>query len=125
MTRTGNKAESLATPPRRWHQISSQEERWTVATWLLFVGLFAFYGGCLWFLTGWGPGWLRMVGTCFGGVLNPMPGVRMRPGSQGSASFFSLCFGTLVFIIPIALTLVPTLGTLLYIMKRANQRSAE
>jgi hypothetical protein len=98
---------------RRWNEISTRAERWTPATWLIFVGLFVFYGACLWFATGWGPGWLRMVGNCFGALFDPIP---TRPDPM-----IMLGLGTLVAATPPAVALVPTLLTLLWIMDRANR----
>ncbi len=106
---------------RRWSQLSPPDDRWTLGTWCLFAVLFAFYGGCLWLITGWGPGWLNMTGTCFRGVFEWVPGVHNR----ATGSFFCLCIALLVLMIPIAVTLIPTLATLLWIMRRARRLQAE
>jgi hypothetical protein len=99
--------------PKRWCEISARHEGWTPATWLVFLGLFALYGACLWFATGWGPGWLEMVRTCFRALLGPIPSDR--------AAMIVLCIGTLVAVLPAVVALVPTLLTLLWIMDRANR----
>jgi hypothetical protein len=101
---------------RRWSQLSSPDDRWTLGTWCLFSGLFLFYGGCLWLVTGCGPGWLRTTGTCFQAVIEPL---------SPRTSFFSLCIAMIVLAAPIAVTLIPTLATLLWIMQRAKRLQAE
>ncbi len=101
-------------------RLSLPEQRWTLATWATFVGLFAFFGACLWFLTGWGSAWLEMVVACFRGMIEVPAEVR-RPGSGLSAAFVCLCLGVFLFVLPIAIALVPTLATLLYLMKRSHR----
>jgi hypothetical protein len=101
-------------------RLSLPEQRWTLATWAAFVGLFAFFGGCLWFLTGWGPAWLEMVVGCFRGMIEVPAEVR-RPGPGLSAAFACLCLGVFLFVLPIVIALVPTLATLLYLMKRSRR----
>ncbi len=101
---------------KRWTEISTRDQRWTPVTWLVFIGLFAFYGACLWFATGWGPGWLEMVRTTFCALLDPIPSPR--------GPLIVLGLGTLIAVLPLLVALVPTLATLLWIMDRAN-RSGE
>lgn len=97
------------------------DERWTSGTWALFLAIYLLYGGFLWFVTGWGPDWLQSVWLCFRGTLERVPGGR----GQAAASAVAFCLGFAVLMTPIVLTLVPTLGTLLWIMIRARRLKAE
>ena len=99
-------------------RLSLPEQRWTLATWATFVGLFAFLpaGGSL----PMGLGVVDMVVACFRGMIEVPAEVR-RPGSGLSAAFVCLCLGVFLFVLPIAIALVPTLATLLYLMKRSHR----
>jgi hypothetical protein len=57
-----------------------------------------------------------MVRTCFCALFDPIPSPR--------GPLIVLGLGTLVAVLPLAVALVPTLATLLWIMERAN-RSGE
>jgi hypothetical protein len=96
----------------RWRQISSVDDRrWTVATWIVFLGLFLLYGASLWFLTGLGPSWLSAISLGVCAVFEP---TAMRL----SARLFPLIVAAVIVSVPLAVCLIPTLGTLLYIMKK-------
>ncbi|MEN6451090.1 MAG: hypothetical protein ABFC96_11415 [Thermoguttaceae bacterium] len=106
---------------RRWNQLSSSDDdHWTVGTWGLFLVLFAFFGGLLWCITGWGPGWLSASGSFFSAAFQSMGRGRLH----GDSSFFCLCLGVIVFATPISITLIPTLSVLLWIMGRAKRLQA-
>jgi hypothetical protein len=111
---------------RRWSQLSAEDDdRWTLGTWCLFVGLFLFYGGCLWLATGWGPGWLRTTGTCFQAVFECSQLEYGHPARNSMPSIIALGIALVVLVTPIAITLIPTLATLLWIMRRARRLQAQ
>jgi len=100
---------------KHWYHASSPcDRRRTVGTWFTFSVFFAFYGGCLWFLSGWGPAWLDAVKLGFCAVVEPTS----MPSEE---RLFPLVIATITLVVPIAITLIPTLATLLYIIKLANR----
>lgn len=99
--------------PRRWYEISTTEDRrWTFATWLLFLGLTAFFGATLWVVTGKGPAWIEFVGTSFKASF--APGVPAGAVAHHDSGFFYfMMIATLTFVGPLIVAMIPALGLLL------------
>ena len=108
---------------RRWTRISPPDEKWTPATWLLFLGLFALYFFLLAGITRFWFNWFEAVrlGVLSIGDLLAHPAARLR-GGTGVGVIIAICGTGFVLIFPLLIILIPTLFTLQWIMKRLNEK---
>jgi hypothetical protein len=102
-------------------RLSSPDESWNRTTWVAFGLLFVVYGYTLVAVTGALKGWLNMLRLCFGAVGDAQKFDDGIGGMGDRVSIGVFIFANVVFIIPIILALIPTLGTLLVAMKLTNR----
>ncbi len=90
-----------------------------------FICLYLGYGAAFWFLTGWGPGWLDFVGLSFRASFQTMPSKHETHsyGPAGSVSLGVFIVASFALALPLILTAIPTMATMLWINKRSTRKA--
>lgn len=87
---------------RRSYQFSSaDDERWTLLTWGVFLGVTGIFFAGFWRLAG--PGWLGFVKTAFGATV----------GLLDEGILFVVAIGSVAFVLPFIVAMIPALVVML------------
>lgn len=100
-------------------RLSNPNERWNVATWGVFLTLYVFYATLFFLLTGCFQPWLSLLGFGFSATTDAF----LRGGPRLSAIVWFINWS--IFAIPLFLFLLPSLGTLLVLIKLTEDEEEE